>query len=275
MSEELAKKFWIDIASMHDETSGGLRPVRVTVVSDVDGEVTLIRADDDTQEPEGTTHPKATPFVLPADVDAYALPLGNDQLLLLGQLRNDQFSGEYVLDAALKVNGNMNAEGGNVYGDAVVATNLVTGDGAIFNTTVQALTGFNGPIIDGILANSGSQASADTPSTTNTSTLQDAISVNLVLPLGTYTVWVQGGVNLVNSASATARVAATIDGNTGNIHVTPALTTSSYTYCVAAHDVSGISGSRTIAIKIQYRCGSANTTTASNPSLMVIARRTA
>jgi hypothetical protein len=125
--------------------------------------------------------------------------------------------------------------------------------------------------------NTNSQASATTASTTNTTTMQDAISVTITLPggilnTGTYLVTVMGGVSLINSAGATARICADINGNTGNIHVTPPLNTATYTYCVAAHQAN-IIGGQVVTCKMQYRCGSANTTTASNPSIMVMAKR--
>lgn len=285
MSEELAKKFWRDIASLQSDAVSGLTPVRVQIVSESDGEVTVIRADDPDQLPDPDTHPRLKGFRLQAGQEAYALPLGNDQLLIIGTLQNSTneldfgMDKEYI-DRTLVVSQHVNASGnvtaGNqVVGDTVSAASYLLGPGQNWLSGQTFLNNADSPVIQ-----AGSQASADVASTTNTATMQDAISVNIVLGdgtagAGTWIIWVMGGVSLINSAGATARVCATIDGVAGNIHVTPALNTATYTHCVAASFATGLTGNRTVAVKIQYRCGSANTTTASNPSLIVVAKRTA
>ena len=284
MSEELAKKFWRDIASLQSDAVSGLTPVRVKIVSETDGEVTLIRADDPDQLPDPDTHPRLKGFRLQAGQDAFGLPLGNDQLLIIGTLQNSTnqldlgMDKEYI-DRTLVVSQHVNASGnvtaGNqVVGDTVSAASFLLGPGENWLSGQTFLNNADSPVIT-----NGSQASADTPSTTSTTTMQDAISVNITLGdgtagAGTWAIWVLGSVSLINSASATARVCATIDGVQGNIHVTPALNTAIYTSCAAASVASGLTGNRTVAVKIQYRSGTANTTTAANPSLIVIAKRT-
>lgn len=271
MSDELAKSFWRNIAAMNDETAQALAPVRVTIVGESGGEVSLIRADNPDQEADPDTHPRIAGLQLASGTDAYALPLGNSQLLVIGPLRNASLIdpltfGEYVSFAG----------GAGVSGPGLTTDSMLA-HGALFdgNTVVEANMDVKNLMTT--VFNTNSQASSTTASTTNTATMQDAISITITLPgglmnTGTYLVTVMGGVNLINSAGATARVCADINGNSGNIHVTPPLNTATYTYCVAAHQAN-IIGGQVVTCKIQYRCGSANTTTASNPSIMVIAKR--
>lgn len=283
MSEELAKKFWRDIAAMHEETAQGLSLVRVKVLSELDGEVTLIRADDPEQTPDPDTHPRLKGFRLQANHEAFAAPLGNDQLLVLGTLQNSTNGLDFGMDKEY-IDRSLIVQN-DITGFNITAQNQVQGDvvnaGTFLNSIGQAW--LSGPTYlknaDSPVIQSGSQASADTPSTTSTSTMQDAISVNVVLGdgtagAGTWAIYVMGTVNLINSAGATGRVCATIDGTQGNTHVTSSLSTANYTACNAAFALGSLTGNRTVACKIQYRSGTANTTTASNPAIMVIAKRT-
>lgn len=271
MSDELGKQFWRNIAAMTEETAQSLSPVRVTIVSEDAGEVTLIRADDPDQTPDETTHPRLAGIQLIPGDDAYALPLGNSQLLVVGRLQNASLVDQLVYDKPVAFTTDVSMSGPGLQTDGLLSHSTV------FDGNVAAETNMDVKNLMTSLFTTNSQASADTANTTNTVTMQDAISASVTLPpgllnTGTYKISVVGGVNLINSAGATARVCATINGVQGNIHVTAPLDTTRYTYCVAAHEANVVGGA-VITCKIQYRCGSANTTTATNPAITVIAKR--
>jgi hypothetical protein len=120
------------------------------------------------------------------------------------------------------------------------------------------------------IASTKSQATSDTASTSNVSTYQDALTISLVLPAGTWTINAHGGLLLshnVNQASWRLQ----IDGDAPTGHTLGLVTEQRVT---AAHTLTNVSGGRTITVKVQFRSNTAGTSTARNPSLDVTAVRT-
>jgi hypothetical protein len=153
-----------------------------------------------------------------------------------------------------------------------------SGDATFNNVTVANLTAANVTVasLNTPFSVADSQTSADTPTTTNTATLQDAMSVNMTLPSGTWTVTAICWIDLLHSTSNRVSVAVSIDGNAGSSNSPSApATTPQYRTCKADHAVGSISGGRTIVLKAQYKALDAGTVTANNPALWALARRTA
>lgn len=265
---------------MQEEATGSMKPVRVQIVADRQTEVDVIRYEDEEQVTE--THPRMLGWDMVIGHDAYALPLGNEQLLVLGTLEPVDEPPPITLNHDVEIYGDLDlfASGvssfghltaaGDVTGSSIIANDDLTAFGpAVFNSTIE-LADADSPIYD-----TESQASSDTASTSSTVGLSVAIQISLPLPPGTWDVWADGSVSLINAASATARVAVGIDGNDGDIHVTPPLSTTIYTACTASHKRTGLAGDRTILVSMKFRSGTSNLTSAANPQLTVFAKRTA
>jgi hypothetical protein len=284
---DLGKQLWSEIAAMDAEAIEHCTPVRLTVTSiDDDGNPSVRRdGDDPDDDDDDITYVKLFGWDLHVGDTVYGLRTGNDDLIILGKIVNDDTPNPdyHSISGDLDVWGILSQEEFTVV-DGAVFTYGMEIDNQGSPGVIDGLTMWTGDInvfdgvtnspLDNPLFANGSQASSDTASTTNTTTLQDAISIDLTLTDGQWTFYVVGGVSLINSASATARIAAVIAANEGNIHTTPALSSTIYTACHAAHSLGAVNGNQTITCYIKYRCGSANTTTASNPWIMICARRT-
>jgi hypothetical protein len=122
-----------------------------------------------------------------------------------------------------------------------------------------------------MLVDAASQATADTTSTASVTTFANAITLTLTLGTGTWTVKASGSVLLshnVNQGSWRME----IDGDFSNTHTLSMVTEERFG---AAHRVAGISGGRTINVRVQYRSNTAGTTSARNPMVEATAVRTA
>ncbi len=282
MSNELANKFWRDIKALQTEAVDGLAPVRVAVVSESGGEVTVTRYDDDSGEPDVNTHPRLIGFRLDTSVDAYTLPLGNNQLLILGSLDNGETHFDLTpiamhLDRALHVHEDTTVDGALAAGDSFL-TSLTTDFGLFANGQTWLNDNTYIKNADSPIFMVDSQASSDTASTSSTVNLSVAIQVSLTLGDGTagdgtWDVFANGSVALRNSAGVVAKVAVGIDGNDGLEHTTPVLDTTLYTRCAASHERTGLTGNRSILVSVKFRSNTANTTFAANPEITVIAKR--
>lgn len=121
------------------------------------------------------------------------------------------------------------------------------------------------------ITDAASASTSTTPSTSNVTTYQDALTLSLALPAGTWTVTAHGGLALSHSVNQ-ANWRIEIDGNAPTGHTLSLVTEQQV---MAAHRRTGVAGGRTIAIKVQMKSLTAGTTTARNPHVMVTAVRTA
>lgn len=144
---------------------------------------------------------------------------------------------------------------------------------------VQALAAaaiLEGEIDDHFVVAENSSSGAVIGSTTNTSTPQTALNVNITLPAGTWSVLAVGSINMICSvANGKANVNTKIDGTLGSNKQSAALSTSVYSRAVNSNVVGGINGGQTITLEVTYFCAQASTITANNPQIWGFARRTA
>ena len=119
------------------------------------------------------------------------------------------------------------------------------------------------------------QATSDTPSTNAVSTFWDAIAMNVVLPPGTFTLWLFGWIFLTRTPVGNAQLRALIDGSPyGGYADTPDPAIFTPRFLITS--ATGVAGNRTVVCKGQYT-GSAGVTltSAKLPGLWVTAERTA
>lgn len=182
---------------------------------------------------------------------------------------------------------------------ALLAADMPTGidaaklaDGTISNTELQNLNGLAGNIVTllaakadtahshtdraqrGIYTDHEATSSAvPVDNTTSTVTYANAMDHTLVLPTGTWTVRALGGLNLIHSASGTALMRVSVNGQDSTARSMTNLSTTIYQTCVDDDSLGGMSG--TIHVYVQFRASTAGTVTVKNPFLWIHAERTA
>lgn len=117
------------------------------------------------------------------------------------------------------------------------------------------------------------QASADTTSTTNTGSTVAAMSIDIALDIGKWTVWAIGGVSLTHSSGGSSAVTVQIDGVEGDANVVNGVPSSGGKYLWADHTEVDVEGEQTITVRVRYRSNSSGTTAAQNPAILVGAWR--
>lgn len=120
------------------------------------------------------------------------------------------------------------------------------------------------------------QTVSDTTSTTSTTTFATAMTLNVTLPTGTWTVRALGLLNLRNGTSgATSDARLVIAGNNGTTRTRTAgaLSAPQWIPFLVDHTVSGLSGA--VTTTLQFKSGSGGTTSAENPAIVWVAVRTA
>lgn len=144
----------------------------------------------------------------------------------------------------------------------IMARGLVAGSTRV----VIGKEGINSP---STISDAKSQDASSTASTASVTTFANAITLGLVLPVGLWTVSAEGSVLLSHNVNQ-GSVRLEIDGNFSNTHTFPMVTENRF---AAAFSVSGISGGRTINVRVQFRSFTAGTTTARNPMISATAVR--
>jgi hypothetical protein len=121
------------------------------------------------------------------------------------------------------------------------------------------------------ISDAKSQATSDTPTTTNIppAAFVNAITLPLVLPAGTWTVSAQGSVLMSHSVNQ-ASFRLEIDGQFSNTHTLSMVTEERFS---AAFSRSGVTGGRTINVRVQFQSFTAGTTSARNPMISAVAVR--
>lgn len=120
-----------------------------------------------------------------------------------------------------------------------------------------------------------SASAAVVATTTATATYQNAYTLTITLPAGTWTVNALGWLSVMHSATANANLWITINGSTVvGARNTPTNATT-YQVGMCHQQVTGITGGGTIDIVLQYKGSAAGTTSATNPALMLNLQRTA
>lgn len=152
-------------------------------------------------------------------------------------------------------------------GDAVLVQPVVGTNGRGTMVVVDKL----GPPSAGpsTVVATGSQSVADTTSTTDTVAYQTAITVNIALGEGTWSIGAVGGL-LIRHSVGSANWLVEIDGNAGTAR---SLFITTEMQMVDDHNRSGVAGDRTVAVKVRYRGSDPGTTSARNPWAMVVATR--
>jgi hypothetical protein len=119
------------------------------------------------------------------------------------------------------------------------------------------------------------QGTSDTASTTNTVTSVAAASNALILGVGKWAVIALASVHLSHSTGGTVAVFAEIEGDeNGNLvaaATAPGLR--AYAHNSLVDEADWLDGEQTLNIRARYRCETAGTTSAKNPSIMCVAKR--
>lgn len=118
-------------------------------------------------------------------------------------------------------------------------------------------------------------ASAATPSDNTSSTVTYAVAADytITLPAGTWKVHAIGGLSLIHSASGTALMRVSVDGQDSTARSIASLSSTVYGAAIDEDDKAGLTGSP--HIYVHFRSSTAGTTTARNPFLLVIAESSA
>jgi hypothetical protein len=115
------------------------------------------------------------------------------------------------------------------------------------------------------------RTSALTSSTTSTTTFANALSLDVALPSGTWTLTAIGGVKLRHSANSTNALQVTIGGTAGPTRLVNS-DANVFSMTNAEAEVSSLSG--TVTVTVDYRSDVAGTSSARNPWVWVAATRT-
>lgn len=161
----------------------------------------------------------------------------------------------------------------NLNGEPIVVGKIQTAAPASYTLDAPLIV----PSLNTPLAFGDSQTSSSTASTTSTTLWSDAMTYNLALPAGTWTVLAMGFIDCLHSADNRAHIRVEINGDaTGDANSPSCPATSPhYRTIKSTHLLAGIAGSQTIAIKPQFKSLDAGTTSANNPEVSGLAWRTA
>jgi hypothetical protein len=171
--------------------------------------------------------------------------------------------------------------------EGVVAANrgslYLRTDGAYGTTLYQKIsgTGSTGWLAldsesDQVVHRCVTQTASDTASTTSTTTFATAMTFDVTLPAGTWTVRALGLLSLRNGTSgATSDARLVIGGSNGTTRTRTAgaLSAPQWVPFLCDHTVAGLSG--TVTTTLQFKSNSGGTTSAENPAVVWLAVRTA
>lgn len=281
-----ALSFWQDIDA-HVQASAHLyRPIRGTMIAyDDDGDSIFEKfflpdsADDDAIPLEIVTmRGWDLPDITFGDVWHYiwVLPIGNSQVLYLGSVQDPSLSATQNIEGRVNIGTRLDVnEDLHVTDDATFSSDINVTNGTVFAQNVETTGTIKGVSQSFVFAEK-TQSSSSTPSSTNTSTFVDAITNTIVLPAGTWTLYVSGGINAIHSVAGGGwRVQSVCDSVVGQINVPPPAQTAGYTTGFTSDTYTSVTGNRTVTCQIQYRPNSAGTCTTTNPFIMIRAVRTA
>lgn len=164
---------------------------------------------------------------------------------------------ELVLVSGMDISGATDAAGSTKTWTIDSATGTATFSGGV-NTPFHAIL---------------SQGSADTSSTSSVVTYVTAATLDIALPVGTWTVRSFGLLGLKHSNSLGVNFLLHVDGNDGGVKT---LDCPSATYRLLSDNgqITGIAGNRTIQLKLRYKSSDSGTTSASNPLIVALMERT-
>jgi hypothetical protein len=166
-----------------------------------------------------------------------------------------------ALSVATAALADLGVTAGKIAADAVITAKILDA-----NVTFAKLDG------GGYFHDTADQTGADTPSTADTVNWATAISITFTLPVGTWEVIAEGGIELGATAGGSADRRVVIDGTAGTTRSNNAGSAGDY-FGISSKKASVASGARTCTI--QYKSNSGATVTARIPSIRIVARRTA
>lgn len=117
------------------------------------------------------------------------------------------------------------------------------------------------------------QGTSDTASTTNTGSTVAAMDDLIVMPDGKWSVLVLGGINLGHSTGGTVGISTEIEGVEGTVRLVASVASTGQ-MCFAHSDAVNIQGAQDLNLRVRFRSNTSGTTTAKNPVLVTIIRRT-
>lgn len=248
---------------------------RRMVVHSLDGELVGLETIDGTY---AGLHAYIGPWKLNVGDEVWVEPVGrlhkdsanrNQPLVVIGPLHRDAVPAAVtrMKGTRLRLLSGMDLE---LYSDdeATLKAAIDGSDGSasLGNVTAKSL---NTPVV---AVQSQTSPTPDS-STTSTSTYSVAMTMEIVLPLGTWTIHAVGLLGVRHSAAGAVRVAVAIDGSDGTSR-TPDGPSSGFRTVMDDATISGVSGGRTVNVEIKFRSVDAGTTTVNNPALIAIATRT-
>ena len=149
----------------------------------------------------------------------------------------------------------------------IVGEVMGRGEGSGVTRVVIGKPTNNSPLV---ISDGSSDSLATTPSTADVTNYANAITFNLALPAGTWTITAHGDLLLAHNVNR-ANWRLEIDGNASTAHTASLVTEKR----VAAHHTrSNVTGDRTVAIRLAFKSLDAGTASARNPSISVTAVRT-
>lgn len=159
-------------------------------------------------------------------------------------------------------------------GDAVLVVPL-PGSGSRHAAGSRVALGpiFRGASDGALVVQPNTQSFADAPSTSSTSSYADAATFAVFLPPGIWTVDADGGLALIHSAGLVSDLRLDIDGTPGPSRRTQNLSATVYGGWEAHQTLTGVAGNRSVNVKVSYKSFNAGSTSAANPTVLVIARR--
>lgn len=160
--------------------------------------------------------------------------------------------------------------------DEVVVSNL-GGVPIILGKLFRAIPDFLSPIaplIGQVYTHGDSQSAADTGSTADTSNYASAMSLELAVPNGTYRVIMRYSILLAHSASSTAHIRTTCEGNNGTAFslLVPSGTANTRVEAVQRFS-SVVVSDGSISMQGQFKANAAGTVSARNPAIYASATR--
>lgn len=230
-----------------------------TVVAEADGQVQIARAGDDASDDE--TYARCAGFgVLTNDI-VLVVDVGGKEPIVIARVEATAPSFE-VMRHALRFWSGADIAG---YSDAG-STQTWSIDGA---TGAAVFGSANTPVVD-----AASQSNATSTNTTSTTIYEDAATLALALPVGTWSVTAIGGLGAKHSGDDAVSLVIEINGTLGTAR-TLDCQAATFRTIVDNATVTGIAGGGSINVKVRFRSSDAGTTTVNNPWVIAIATRTA
>lgn len=182
-------------------------------------------------------------------------------LTIEGKVRGDKIAGFVPWNA---VTGSF--DDGSIPAQAI-------GDGSVDDAHFALLAEVVGPIHVPVIAR-GAQTASDTTSTTSTTTYQQAITVDVALPAGTWTILAFGGASFTHSAAGSVDFYVEIAGS-GALSRSVTVSATNFEAGIDTAFATGIAGGGNVTIRVVFRSNTAGTTAANSPWFCLVAVRTA